>query len=72
MKVKIEFNCDGAAFEDDFAGEIGVILAQAKDEISLAVSTLTRLGKGGVTHGRLRDTNGNTVGVWKVDRRSQP
>jgi hypothetical protein len=53
MHVNITFETDGAAFEDDFEGEIARILAQVRAAI-LSNDPHNAL---------LRDTNGNTVGT---------
>ena len=53
--VTITFRTSGAAFEDDYHGELASVLEQARQAL-----TLTR-GLDDYS-GPLRDTNGNTVG----------
>ena len=45
-----------AAFAEDPAAEISAILARVATAID-----------GGSTGGKARDTNGNTVGYWRLD-----
>jgi len=55
MKCKIEFSMDNAAFEDDPGGEAKqIILAVAECIIE------------GDKLGKCCDSNGNTVGTWKI------
>lgn len=61
MKVSIEFECVNAAFQDDLAREVLQLLSKAVPKILLHA---IQEGRGPETEsqGRLRDTNGNTVG----------
>jgi hypothetical protein len=63
MKIRIEFDCDNAAFEFDFAGEVNAILRKAYRNIM----DQSRRPKALCTHPEaadvLLDTNGNTVGT---------
>jgi len=54
MKLTVTIACDNAAFHDDFEGEIAAVLDRAARSIA----------EGGT--GRIRDTNGNTVGSWQL------
>lgn len=58
MKIKIEFDCDNAAFEDDMTGEISCILREIADDIDR--SELHDLH--GV-YSRVSDVNGNQIGT---------
>jgi hypothetical protein len=53
MKMKIEFNCNNAAF-DDAEQEIKRIL----DKVSIAVQH--------AEFGIIRDVNGNAIGKWEL------
>jgi len=55
MKLKLEVQCDNAAFGDAFEGELARILRVAADRIEQ-----------GADRGHLRDANGNTVGTFKL------
>ena len=59
MKIKIEFNADNAAFEDNLSLEIREVLERAAN---VAVSLVT--GDGGYCG--LRDSNGNSIGTVEV------
>jgi hypothetical protein len=53
-KVVITINTDNAAFDDDFSQEMEYVLSQAPKVITQSDG------------GKLRDSNGNTVGEIKV------
>jgi hypothetical protein len=55
MKLKLEVQCDNAAFGDAFEAELARILRVAADRIAQ-----------GADRGNLRDVNGNTVGAFKL------
>lgn len=52
MQIVIEFSCDNAAFEDDFEGEIKLVLSRAQKAID----------RGFHETAPLYDTNGNRIG----------
>jgi hypothetical protein len=56
MKVKIEFDCDNAAFADDFEFEVYAIMRRCADQV-----LYSRHQREAGTHA-VKDTNGNTVG----------
>jgi hypothetical protein len=58
VKVKIEIDCDNAAFEGNWTGEVQAILEQAGN-------LLDTMG-GCLDHTTLMDSNGNTVGKMEV------
>ena len=60
MKVRIEFETDNAAFEDDFDGEVAFVFERAR------AHTLETLTHGRPTEHPLRDSNGNTIGKVEV------
>lgn len=69
MKVSIEFDCDNAAFEDNFEAEMGNTLFQVIYKIQ---QQLDRNNKGVLcTHlesaDKLLDSYGNTIGTVKVN-----
>jgi len=53
--MKIEFDTDNAAFEEDLAGEVDRILRHVAHEVRV-----------GLTTGHVRDVNGNRVGEWSL------
>jgi hypothetical protein len=55
MKLKLEVQCDNAAFGDAFEVELARILRVAADRIER-----------GADRGNLLDVNGNTVGAFKL------
>ena len=64
MKVRIEFEADNAAFEEDFTGEVTRILTRAAGRM------------GALRHdpedsGALLDSNGNLVGFWTIKTRNE-
>lgn len=69
MKVTIEFDCDNAAFEDDFHGEIRNILDRVERKVKDVHSAQNLAGPDSrfeATY-KLLDTNGNAVGkMWVV------
>jgi hypothetical protein len=65
MKIRIEFDTDNAAFEDNLSWEIRQVLEQADREVVCFVTS----DCGGKCS--LRDSNGNTVGVVEVTPTSQ-
>lgn len=67
MKVKIEIECDNAAFDEDPQGEFGYILDQAKEKIDAPeLFHAIQAGDARPFSNSLRDTNGNTVGKIEV------
>jgi hypothetical protein len=64
MKVKIEFSCDNAAFDDEyFAVEVANVLMRCQRKL---------LGmRAGIDYGSrpLFDSNGNTIGSVKLIRK---
>lgn len=55
-KIKIEFDIDNAAFEDElFSFEIQGILTELSEIIS---------NSGSGSNGNIKDSNGNTIGTW--------
>lgn len=68
MKVKIEFCCDNAAFEDGFASELRKILTQARDKILVQRKRKRVICTAPEADDVLMDTNGNTVGTVEVTR----
>ncbi len=61
MKLKIEIAMDNAAFGDN-PSDRGAEIRQVLQSIPTRVEF-------GYTEGNLRDTNGNTVGTWKITGR---
>ena len=61
MKVKIEINCDNAAFDESVSAEVARILRDLADTIPLS-----DLNVPFDRSLRLRDHNGNVVGEMKV------
>jgi hypothetical protein len=59
MQLTITIECDNAAFDDDFDGEIARILA----------TLVSRLTWGGLQREgeRIKDSNGNTVGRYEFE-----
>jgi hypothetical protein len=62
MRFKLDIQCDNAAFEEP-ATEIARVLREAATRIE---GGELPEGSGG---GKLRDSNGNTVGGWAVTGR---
>jgi len=55
---RIEIETSNAAFVEQPGAELGAILE------ALATRVREDLGSENEAHGQLRDTNGNTVGMW--------
>jgi len=62
MNLIIEIDIEGAALEDDFSGELDVLLAKAR--IKLKQWNSDRKGENHSSN--LLDTNGNTVGSVRI------
>ncbi len=58
MKFKMEVNMDNAAFSDDPAIELQIILECIGDKIR----------GNGQRSGTVFDTNGNSVGKWEISK----
>lgn len=54
MELLISINMDNAAFEENM------------DELAQMLLRVDRRIKSAYTEGRLRDSNGNTVGDWRI------
>jgi hypothetical protein len=62
MKIKIEINCDNAAFTDDFSGEVSRILSMFSE------IQAPRIEVGNEDYsGKLFDSNGNVCGKFYVE-----
>ena len=57
MKFTLEIDCGNAAFDDDLPAEIARILRVVANELPRVYPE---------QYGRLRDANGNAVGVWQI------
>lgn len=68
MRVKIEFDCDNAAFEDN-PGEINFILDRCKAKLEQLAPYQASAGEPVIA--KLRDTNGNTVGSLIIEDDSE-
>jgi len=66
MKILIEFDCNNAAFTDDFHGEVASMLVQANHKIREAMERRSCACDPPESSNRLLDTNGNTVGKIEV------
>jgi hypothetical protein len=67
MKIKIEFNCDNAAFGDYPEYEVHDILKDLAEDLQAGGGDAWQEAheKGGL---KLRDHNGNTIGFAKITR----
>ena len=64
MKVSITFECDNAAFEDDFKSELRHVLRKAEALVEGSIIPGSCL----VETRKILDSNGNTVGRVMVSR----
>jgi hypothetical protein len=62
--LRIDVELDNAAFEDDFAGELRSVLAKIADRVAAEDLNDHRVGAG---QGAVMDTNGNTVGRYRLE-----
>lgn len=60
MTFRLTIKCDNAAFEGDFRHELMQIAQQAITKVPT---------DGQADSANVRDTNGNTVGIWSLSRR---
>lgn len=60
MKFVLEIAMDNEAFEDPAE------LPRVVGGVAETLSAIANLGGSGSNDGRVRDVNGNTVGVWSV------
>ena len=66
MKVKIEFDCGNAAFEEN-PDEIGYVLERAREKTEAAKAEIVNMDVPEVSR-PLMDTNGNSIGFVRVRR----
>ncbi len=59
MEFALKINMDNAAFEDRPAGELAKCLNAVTERICLS--------GGDLTEGKIKDSNGNTVGSWQIN-----
>jgi hypothetical protein len=64
MQIKIQFDCDNAAFEDTY--EISAVLDRCKAKIERMIFNGEAL-EGESATATLRDTNGNSVGTVTIE-----
>ena len=55
MEIKINFNMDNAAFENDVERQTSLILLKIANDVQC-----------GIKSGKPRDLNGNTIGSWEI------
>ena len=67
MKVTLEINCDGAAFDEDPIGEIRRILSKAPMKVLNQLRRPESLCDAPEASDKLLDINGNTVGFVRVE-----
>jgi hypothetical protein len=74
MKVDIKIESDNDAFTNpdvDWAEELGAVLGTATVRVAEAATYLRYpiegVEKVGLRNGTLLDSNGNTVGTWRVE-----
>lgn len=58
-KFTLEIDMDNGAFDDRPAGELAECLNQVVERLCLS-------GGKPVTEGKIKDSNGNTVGSWSI------
>ncbi len=69
MRITIEFECDNAAFEDDFDGAVRRTLAQARTKIAAQkLRDQDAICKHPEHIDKLLDINGNTIGTVALER----
>lgn len=61
MKFKAEIDLDNAAFIDN-SNELPNIL----EEITIKVGEISYLNTAGGFNGIVKDSNGNTIGIWTI------
>lgn len=69
MKIRIEVDIDNAAFDENQL-ELAEIVARqipSAAEIKAQAPEDGRIKISSVAHGKLKDSNGNTVGSWRAD-----
>ena len=59
-KFTLEINMDNASFETCPAGELAECLSQVVEKLGLSGN------KPEVAEGKIKDSNGNTVGTWSI------
>jgi len=55
MEFTLQFNMDNTAFDEDPETQINVTLSEI----------VTQIDKG-KTYGKVKDSNGNTIGKWEI------
>jgi len=66
MKVQITFECDNAAFEDNFSGEIRQICYQIRDKIHEQLGRIPCICTVPESADIIFDTNGNPIGKIEI------
>lgn len=61
MRFQLLIDCDNAAFDDDFFGELQRVLLDVRGDIRYLTN---RPGK--CEDGNIRDINGNKIGTWEL------
>ncbi len=67
MQIKIAFNCDNAAFQDDLFSEISNVLDSCKEKIFQQLERTSALCKHFEASDKVQDSNGNTIGTITVE-----
>jgi hypothetical protein len=67
VEFTLKINMDNAAFEDRPAGELAKCLNKVVDQLPTWASGFTRMHGEPFYEGKIKDSNGNTVGSWQID-----
>ena len=69
MRIKIDFCCDNAAFEDDLFAEIEYLLYQIPEKVRQQLARKPCVCTAPESADKLFDSNGNSVGSLKIKER---
>ena len=70
MEFKLQFNMDNAAFSED-DGSIIPQIWKRKNEVAGILNKVTDDYRDGREAGTIRDSNGNTVGKWEIEKTNE-
>ena len=62
MKLRIEIDCDNAAFDNALAAQVSLLLAEIVGKLHQAPPSAVAAAK----YQNLKDINGNIVGTWRL------
>ena len=64
--MKLQFSTDGAAFHDEYAGEISNAIYKEHEIVRILQKVIYDIEVNRMDSGSIMDINGNKIGRWEI------